>query len=103
MRHFTVTGHRDRGLHGRDAVADEGGLAHQAGAEAAVLDPVGRAAHIEVDLVVAELGADPRGLGELRRIGAAELDRDRMLLGARSRAGARAAPCSTAPVVTISV
>jgi hypothetical protein len=33
----------------------------------------------EVDLVVAEIGADARALGERARIAAAELDRDRML------------------------
>ena len=48
--------HGHRRLHGRDAIADEAGLAHQAGAEAAVLHAVGRAADIEVDLVVAEIG-----------------------------------------------
>ena len=79
MRHFTVTGTRDRRLHRRDAVADQLRLAHQAGAERARLHAVGRAADIEVDLVIAEVRADPRRLGELRRIGAAELQRHRML------------------------
>ena len=71
--------HRDRGFHRRDAVGDERRLAHQAGAEAAVLHPVGRAADVEVDLVIAEIRADARRSGEVARIGAAELQRDRML------------------------
>ena len=73
--------HLHRRLHGRDAVADESRLGHQAGAEAAVLHAVGRAADIEVDLVVAEILADAGGGGERSRIRAAELQRDRMLLG----------------------
>jgi hypothetical protein len=49
---------RDRdgngGLHRGDAVADQRRLRHQAGAEAAVLHAVGRAAGIQIDLVKAE-------------------------------------------------
>ena len=81
----------DRRNHRRDAFGDQLRLAHQAGAEPAALHPVGRAAAIEIDFVIAELGADPRRLGEPRRIRAAELQRDRMLVGRRSRSGARAA------------
>ena len=51
--------------HRRNALGDEVGLAHQAGAEAAALHPIRRTAEIEIDLVIAELGADARGLGEL--------------------------------------
>ena len=79
MRHFTVTGIADRRLHGGDAVADQCRLHHQAGAEAALLHAVGRAADIEIDLVVAEVLADARRFGERRGIAAAELQRDRML------------------------
>ena len=79
MRHLTVTGIRDRGLHGGDAVADQRRLRHQAGAEATLLHAVGRTADIEVDLVVAEIRRDARALGELARIAAAELQRHRML------------------------
>ena len=76
---FDGDGNVDRRRHRRDAFGDQRRLAHQAGAEAAVLHPVGRAAAIEVDLVVAEIGADARRLGEPRRLRAAELQRDRML------------------------
>ena len=95
--------HRDGGLHRRDAVADQRRLAHQAGAEAPVLHPVGRAADVEVDLVIAEIRADPRRRGEVAA------DRSRRAAAppdappGRSRAAARAAPWITAPVVTISV
>ena len=60
-------------------IADEVRLGHQAGAEAAVLHAVGRAADIEIDFVIAELFADRRTLRERGRLGAAELQRDRML------------------------
>ena len=88
-----LDGHRDvdRRGHRRDAFGDQRRLAHQAGAEPAALHPVGRAAAIEIDFVIAEIGADPRRLGEPRRVGAAELQRDRMLGRRRSRSGARAA------------
>ena len=72
-------GNRDRRFHRRDAVADQRRLRHQAGAEAALLHAVRRAADIEIDLVVAEVGADARAFGERARIAAAELQRDRML------------------------
>ena len=73
--------HRDRhrGLHRRDAIADERGFRHQAGAEAAVLHPVGRAADIEIDLVETEIGADARAVSKRARLAAAELQRQRML------------------------
>ena len=73
--------HRDRhrGLHGGDAIADQRRLRHQAGAEAALLHALGRTADVEIDLVVAEIRADPRTVRERSRIGAAELQRHRML------------------------
>ena len=80
MRHFTVTGIATARLHGGDAIADQRRLRHQAGAEAALLHAVGRAADIEVDLVVAEVRADARATAaSAARIAAAELQRDRML------------------------
>ena len=81
MRHLTVTGMRTRRAHGGDACGDQIGLGHQAGAEAALLHAVRRTADVEVDLVVAEAFADGGGLGELCGIGAAELQRDGMLVG----------------------
>lgn len=75
--------HRDgdgnRRLHRRNAIADERRLAHQAGPEGPALDAIGRAAAIQVNLVIAEIGADLRRLCQQRRIVAAELERDRML------------------------
>ena len=71
---------RDGGLHRGDALGDEAGRLHQAGAERARLDAVGRAADIEVDLAIAEALADARRLGELFRVGAAELQGERLLL-----------------------
>ena len=68
-----------RRFHGGDAVGHQRRLDHQAGAEAAFLHPVGRAADIEIDLVVAEIFADARASAERRRIAAAELQRHRML------------------------
>ena len=60
------------------------GRAHQRGAEAAGLHAVGRAADVEVDLVVAVVAADRRGGGERRGLGAAELQRERLLLRAEA-------------------
>ena len=70
---------RHRLAHRGDAVAHQRGLAHQAGAEAARLHAIRRAADVEVDLVVAEIRADPRRLRELARFRSAELQRHRML------------------------
>src|SRR5262249_7789061 len=69
----------DRARHGGDAVADERRLRHQARAEAAPLHPLRRAADIEIDLVVAEIGSDACADGERVRLAAAELECDRML------------------------
>lgn len=71
--------HGDRRLHGGDAVTHQGRLAHQAGAEAALLHPVRGAADIQIDLVVAEIRGDAGGLRQLPRVRAAELDRHRVL------------------------
>ena len=104
MRHLTVTGTVDRRLHRGDAIADQLRLGHQAGAEPAVLHAVGRAADIEIDLVIAEVGADrARTAASASRIAAAELHRDRMLRRIDSASSRARSPCSTAPVVIISV
>ena len=75
---------RHRDCHGAphrpDAIRDQAGLGHQADAEPARLHPVARASDIQVDLVIAAPGADTRAFGERRRIGPAELERDRMLV-----------------------
>ena len=73
--------HRDahRLAHGRDAFRDQRRFPHQAGAEAARLHAVGRAADVEVDLVVAPVRADAGRLGQQRGVAAAKLQRHRML------------------------
>ena len=83
--------HRQVGgvAHGAHAVGHQLRLRHQAGAEAARLHAVGRAADIEVDLVIAERRGNPRRLGQFGGIGAAELHRDRMLDIAGTPAAAR--------------
>ena len=73
---FDRDGQRRRFAHGGDALGDEIGLGHEAGAEPPRLHAVRGTADIEVDLVIAVLGADPRRRGELLRIAAAELKRD---------------------------
>ena len=70
---------RNRGLHRGHAIADQRRLRHQAGAEAALLHPLRRATDVEIDLVIAEIRADPRATGERHGIAAAELERHRML------------------------
>ena len=79
IRHFTVTGIATACFIAATHSPTSVRRAHQAGAERARLHAVGRAADIEVDLAVAERLADARRLGELVRIGAAELQRDRLL------------------------
>ena len=71
--------HRDGRFHRGHAVAHERGLRHQTSAEAAVLHPVGGAADIEVDRVEAQVRADARTRRKRPRLGAAELQRQRML------------------------
>ena len=74
---------RDGGIgriaHGREAIGDQTGLGHEARAKLARLHAIGRAPDIEIDLVVTEPVANPDGGGKFCRIGAAQLDRDRML------------------------
>ena len=72
--------HADAGPHRRDQVGNQLRLGHEAGAEAALLHAIGRAADVEIDLVVAEVLADRGSLGELGWIRAAELQGDGMLL-----------------------
>ena len=81
-------GNRYRGLHRGNAVADEAGLGHQAGAKAAFLHPVGRATDVEIDLVETQIGADARARRKRPRNGAAKLQRQRML--GRSKRKSRA-------------
>ncbi len=75
--------HGDRHAHGLahrgDAIADQLRLGHQAGAEAAFLHAIRRAADIEIDFVIAEILADLRRCREIGRIAAAQLQRHRML------------------------
>jgi len=66
-------GDADGGADGGHAFRDQLRRAHQAGAEVAALHAIGRAADIEVDLVVAKVLADARGGGQGRRLGAAQL------------------------------
>src|SRR5471032_234052 len=65
--------------HGLDAVGHQLRLGHQAGAERALLHALGRAAAVQVDLVVAPLLAQPGGDGQVGRIAAAQLQGHRML------------------------
>ena len=85
-----LDGHRNRDgvAHRLHAIGDDRRLGHQAGAEAAGLHALGRAAAIEIDLVVAPARAELRARGEQRGIAAAELQRKRMLGRDRNRGGA---------------
>ena len=76
-----LDGHRHRyGVaHRLDAIGDDSRLRHQARAEAAGLHALGRAAAVEIDLVVTPALAELRARGELAWIAAAELQRERML------------------------
>ena len=74
-------GNAHRPLHGADTLGNQRRLRHQAGAEPAVLHPIGRTADIEIDFVIAEILADPGRDREITRIRATELQRHRMFDG----------------------
>ncbi len=101
MRHFTVTGILHRALHRGDAVGDHRRRRASDGRRSVPrLHAVGRAADIEVDLVIAEGFADLRGFGEFCRIGPAELQRDRMLFRIEAEQPRRAPWMRTASATT---
>jgi len=87
--HGDGNGHRLRQR--RHACRHQSGLAHKAGAEAARLHPVGRAAHIEIDLVIAEVFGDFRRFRQPDRIAAAQLQPQRMLGGVEAQQAATVA------------
>ena len=71
-----------------DRIGDPLWRRHQARSEGRVLNPLTRTTHIEIDLVVAEVLADPCCLGEKPRLAAANLKGDRLLLVATDRVSA---------------
>ena len=73
--------HRDRHriLHRLEAVRNQLRLGHQAGPESTRLDPLGRAADIQVDLVIAPLLGHSGTAREIPGVAAAKLKRERML------------------------
>ncbi len=79
--------HRDRQraaqrvVHGLHAIAHQGRLGHQAGAERAALHPLAGAAAVQVHLVIAPLLRQPGTGRQIGRLAAAQLQRQRMLLG----------------------
>ena len=81
--HAEAALHRDRDGgcrgHRRHAVGHQRRLSHQAGAEAAHLHAIGRAAAVEVDLGIAPLAGDARGLRQQRRLAATQLQGERLL------------------------
>ena len=64
----------DRFTHTAQAVAHQLGFCHQAGAKTAGLYPVGRAADIQVDLIVAPVFSKPAAVGQFIRVAAAQLN-----------------------------
>ena len=82
-RHVHVARLREGSAHGRAARGDERGLKHE---PRAVRDPrpafpLRRATAVKVDLVVALGGAVHSGACKALRVGASELQHDRVLLG----------------------
>jgi len=101
MRHFTVTGIKTAAFIAANAIADQHRLRHQARAETAVRTR-STDSGVEIDLAEARIRTEARALRQRPRIGAAKLQRQRML----GRIEAQEPPpvaCSTAPVVSISV
>ena len=72
---------RDHIYHGLDAIGHKGWLGHQACAKSTTLHALGRAAAIEIDLVIPPLFAQLRAMRQVGRLTAAELQCDWMLLG----------------------
>jgi hypothetical protein len=68
-----------RALHRGNALGDEFWLRHQAGAETALLDAVGRTADVEIDLVITEIFADHGRRRQIARHRPAKLQRQRIL------------------------
>src|SRR5947209_20470559 len=66
-------------LHGRETVGDEARLRHETSANTTLLHAIRWAADVEINLVVAEIGCDPRAVRKLPGLAAAELKRNRML------------------------
>ena len=77
--------HLDHRFDRRDTITHQLRLAHQTGPEAAILHAVGRTADIEVDLVIAEIDADPCRPGQGLRVRAAELQGNRMFAGIKTQ------------------
>ncbi len=65
--------------HGAEGPGDELGLRHETGAEPRMLHAVARTAEIEIDLVIAERLGNGCACRQGVRVGAAELQRHRML------------------------
>lgn len=76
-----------RFAHGSQGRHDRLGLLHEARPEGAVLHAFAGAPHVEVDFVVAQLLADPRGVGESFRAVASELAHDGVLDGTVAQQG----------------
>ena len=64
-----------------DTFRHQGRSLHQNRAETPRLHPVRRTAHIEIDLVIAEIFANTRSFSQLRRVRATKLQRNRMFRG----------------------
>ncbi len=71
--------HTDGCLHGFHALAHQFRLGHQNGADLALLHPIRRAAHIEIDLVVPVLLGNSGRFGQIPGLAAAKLQGYRML------------------------
>ncbi len=70
----------DQVAHRLDAVGHQCGLSHQAGAEAAILYPIGGAANVDIHLVIATLLGQLGAACEIGRIAATQLQGDGMFL-----------------------
>ena len=70
--------HRAFGDHRGDAIGHQRRPLHQHRAKAARLHAVGRAADVQVDLVIAPVAGNAHGLRQFRRVGPAQLQRDRV-------------------------
>src|SRR5262249_26124739 len=73
---FDGHGNAYSGFHCSYAISNQSGFGHQAGSEPAFLNAIGGTANVEVDFVVAELGADAGRLCARMRVATAKLKAD---------------------------
>ena len=77
--------HQDGALHRGNAIGDNIGLLHQAGAKRSVLNAIRRTAAIQIDFIISAIFGNPGTLRQRHGITATELQCNRMLVRAKCK------------------